>query len=105
MKEITVTQLAERLDAGDKICVVDVREADELEVSRLDVAIHIPLGDLPERLGELTKSDEIMLLCRSGKRSAAAAELLEENGFSDVSNVVGGINQWAMQVDDNMEIY
>ncbi len=71
--------------------LVDVREPDEVATGMLPGAIHIPLGDLPHRLGELDRDRRVVLLCRSGGRSTQAAEYLTAVGFGDVVNLTGGM--------------
>ena len=71
--------------------LVDVREPSEVATGTLPGAINIPLGQLPSRLAELDRSRRVVLLCRSGARSANAAELLGGAGFTDVVNLVGGM--------------
>ncbi|TDB65229.1 rhodanese-like domain-containing protein [Arundinibacter roseus] len=90
--DITVQELKERLDKGEKIHFYDVREEYEYEADNLD-AILIPLGDLPDRIEELEpfKEEEIIIHCRSGARSGNAQKFLQANGFTNVRNVLGGI--------------
>lgn len=71
--------------------LIDVREPDEVAARALPGAVNIPLGDLPVRVGELDPSRRVVLLCRSGARSASAAEFLAATGFSDVINLAGGM--------------
>lgn len=71
--------------------LVDVREPDEVAAGTLPGALNIPLGELSSRLGELDRSRRVVLLCRSGRRSAGAAELLTASGFADVVNLEGGM--------------
>lgn len=106
--EITPTELAAaltRMGQGDSLVVVDVREPVEQQISVLQGAQNIPLGELPMRLGEIDREKEVVLYCRSGVRSAQAAELLLKNGFERVKNLRGGINAWAQAVDPNMRVY
>jgi rhodanese-related sulfurtransferase len=92
MEDITVSELKNRLDKGEKFHFLDVREEWEFEEDNLG-AKNIPLGELPHRLGELEnlKDDEILVHCRSGARSGNAKKFLESKGFSQVRNVLGGI--------------
>ncbi len=70
---------------------VDVREPDEVAAGTLPGTVNIPLGDLPERIGELDPAQRVVLLCRSGGRSGQAAEFLTASGFGDVVNLAGGM--------------
>ncbi|MFB6273943.1 MAG: ubiquitin-like small modifier protein 1 [Salinibacter sp.] len=103
--EISPQQLKERLDRGDSPVLLDVRDPFEWDISHLDRAKLIPLGELPERLHELDSSDEIVAYCRTGGRSAEAVELLREAGFAKLKNLHGGINAWARQVDPSKPTY
>ncbi len=103
--EIEPTVLAERLRKGDPIRIIDVREPHELEISRLEGAELIPLGELPSRMHELDSAQEIVFLCTMGSRSARAVELMATAGFRKVKNLRGGINAWARQVDPRLPVY
>jgi rhodanese-related sulfurtransferase len=85
--------------------LLDVREPHELQISALPGATNIPLGTLAARLSELDSAEEMVLLCKSGTRSARALELLVSAGFKKVKNLKGGINAWAQEVDKSLPIY
>ncbi len=103
--DIEVGQLAEKLQMGEDIHLLDVREPHELEISQLEGADLIPLGQLAARLSELDSADEMVVFCKSGTRSARALELLASAGFRKVKNLSGGINAWAQEVDPSLPIY
>ncbi len=103
--DITPRELAERLARGDKIRLIDVREPHELEIVRFPGAENIPLSRLPERMHELDSSEEIVLICHQGSRSARAAHLLRTAGFRKVRNLKGGLEAWAEEVDPSMVVY
>jgi molybdopterin/thiamine biosynthesis adenylyltransferase/rhodanese-related sulfurtransferase len=103
--DITATELAERLKQGNHLTLLDVREPHELEISHLEGAKLIPLGQLAAHLSELDSADEMVVFCKGGTRSARALELLVSAGFRKVKNLKGGINAWAQDVDHNMPIY
>jgi len=103
--DITATQLAEQLKAGNPIRLIDVREPHELEISKIEGAELIPLGQLAARLNELDSAEEIVLFCKSGTRSARALEVLASAGFRRVKNLKGGINAWAREIDPSLPIY
>ena len=103
--EITPTELVDHMRQGNSVVVVDVREPVEQQISVLPGAQNIPLVELPLRLGEIDREKEVVLYCRSGVRSAQAAELLLKNGFQRVKNLRGGINAWAQTVDPSMRVY
>ncbi len=92
MEDITVSELKERLDKGEKFHFLDVREEWEYEEDNLG-ANNIPLGELSQRYEELEaiKDQELVVHCRSGARSGQAKKFLESKGFSQVRNVTGGI--------------
>lgn len=93
--DITVQELKERLDKGEKLNLIDVRNPDEYEEQNIG-GLLIPLGDLPDRIEEIEnlKDEEVLIHCRSGARSARAQQFLEAQGFSNVRNVLGGILAW-----------
>jgi molybdopterin/thiamine biosynthesis adenylyltransferase/rhodanese-related sulfurtransferase len=103
--DIEVGQLAEKLQRGEDIHLLDVREPHELEISHLEGADLIPLGQLAARLSELDSADEMVIFCKSGTRSARGLELLASAGFRKVKNLKGGINAWAQEVDPSLPIY
>ncbi len=102
--QITPVELKRRLDAGDDLFVLDVRESHEYQIANLGAKL-IPLGELPNRLGELDPSREIVVHCKSGGRSQKASELLAQNGFKKLHNLAGGINGWATDVDPKVPKY
>ncbi|HVB07994.1 MAG TPA: molybdopterin-synthase adenylyltransferase MoeB [Candidatus Acidoferrales bacterium] len=102
--EITPKQLKQRLDRGDDLYVLDVREPHEYKICNLNGHL-IPLGELPKRVSELDSSREIVAHCRSGKRSAEAVEFLTKAGFRNIWNLKGGILAWSDEVDPSMPKY
>jgi adenylyltransferase/sulfurtransferase len=102
--EIQVEELKRRLDRGENIFVLDVREPNEYQISNIGGYL-IPLGDLPKRVNELDTSREIVAHCRSGVRSAKAVNFLQQAGFKKVTNLAGGILAWADRVDPKMPKY
>lgn len=103
--EITPAQLKTRLDRGDDIFILDVRNPEEYQIARLAESTLIPLNELPERAAELDSSRDIVVHCRSGARSARAVEFLRQAGFRKIKNLVGGINAWAEEVDPDIAKY
>ena len=102
--EMQVEELKRRLDAGDDLFVLDVREPHEYQICNLGGHL-IPLGDLPKRVNELDSSREIVAHCRSGVRSGKAVDFLRQAGFKKVHNLAGGILAWADRVDPKMPKY
>ncbi|MWC31204.1 rhodanese-like domain-containing protein [Paenibacillus sp. MMS18-CY102] len=92
--EISTDELLQKLEAGEKLCLIDVREADEWQDGHIEQAIHLPLSALPARQGELTEGEEpFYIICRSGNRSGRACEYLATQGY-EVINVTGGMLNW-----------
>ena len=102
--EMQVEELKRRLDAGEDLFVLDVREPHEYQICHINGHL-IPLGDLPKRVSELDSSREIVAHCRSGVRSAKAVAFLQQAGFKKVHNLAGGILAWADRVDPKMPKY
>jgi sulfur-carrier protein adenylyltransferase/sulfurtransferase len=102
--QVTPVELKRRLDAGEDVFVLDVREPHEYQIVNIGAPL-IPLGDLPNRLSELDPNREIVVHCKSGGRSQRAAELLQKSGFKNVANLTGGITAWATDVDPKLPKY
>jgi len=102
---MTVRELKQKLDNGDKFVLLDVREPFEWDICHIDHAKLIPLGQLPSRMSELDSADDIVIHCKSGGRSAKAVRLLQEAGFGKLHNVEGGITAWAEEVDPAVPKY
>jgi sulfur-carrier protein adenylyltransferase/sulfurtransferase len=102
--EITPRELKARLDKGDDIYVLDVREPHEYQICNINGHL-IPLGELPQRVHELDSSKEIVAHCKSGKRSAQAVEFLRGAGFKKIQNLKGGILAWSDEVDSTVPKY
>ena len=103
--DISATELAERINKGNPIRLVDVREPHEQDISHIDGAELFPLGLLAGRLSELDSAEEMVVFCKAGTRSARALDLLVGAGFRKVKNLKGGINAWAREVDPSQPIY
>ena len=102
--EIRPEELKARLDAGDDVFILDVREPHEYQICNIGGHL-IPLGELPARMNELDSSREIVAHCRSGVRSAKAVTLLRQAGFAKVKNLAGGILAWSDKVDPSVPKY
>lgn len=105
--QVSVTELKALIDRGNKPVLLDVREAHELDICKLDYTVHIPLGDLRFQLDELEKykDRELIVYCRSGRRSNIAAEFLQEAGFKNVKNLKGGVIAWSNEIDSSFRKY
>ena len=104
-EEITVRELKDRMDRGEPLTVVDVREPYEYAIASIPGTKLIPLGQIEERAGELDPNAEIVLHCRSGKRSADALNRLKAKGFRRLKNLKGGILAWSEEIDPSVPQY
>ena len=105
--EISATELKEKLDKGEEIVLLDIREPHELQIARLDNTVHIPMGELASRLHDLEKykNKEIVVYCRTGNRSLNCTEFLINKGFPKTQNLTGGIHAWSDEVDPEVMKY
>jgi len=106
MQQMTVHELKERLaQQGAKPVLLDVREAWELNICSLPEALHIPMGQIPERVEELDLEQELVVVCHHGVRSMRVVQYLVSRGFSKLYNLQGGVNAWAREIDPAMQTY
>ena len=105
MKTVSVLELKALFEQGKAPTVIDVREGFELDRCKLPDTRHIPLGQLPHRLADLDPSMPYIIMCKVGGRSAQAVAFLDAQGFVDVSNLTGGINEWSRSVDPTVPLY
>jgi adenylyltransferase/sulfurtransferase len=103
--DITAQELKARLDRGEKLRIIDVREPNEWQINRIPGAELIPLGDIPRRYAELDPDEEIVMQCKMGGRSAKAADFLRSVGYKKVLNLKGGILEWIDKVDPSQPKY
>lgn len=104
MPEISATELKQRLDNGEDIQIVDVREANEVAVGRLPNSIHIPLAQVINRMSEIDPARETVVHCKMGGRSARAIQALKQSGFTgNLLNLKGGITAWSSEVDPSVK--
>ena len=97
MKEISTTEVQQRLEAGEKLHLIDVREVEEVQAGHISGIVNIPLGLLEFRMHELDKKTPYIMVCRSSARSGQATAFLEAQGY-DVTNMVGGMLAWEGEV-------
>jgi rhodanese-related sulfurtransferase len=102
--EITPTEFVARRERGESLTLLDVREEWELGVASVPDVLHIPMGEVADRLGELERGREVVVLCRSGRRSLQVANFLQQNGFQAV-NLAGGILAWSRELDATIPTY
>lgn len=104
-EDLTPQELKRRLDAGDPLVVIDVREPAEWEIAHLDAARHLPMARVQEEVGTLDPAAETVVYCHHGARSAAVAGWLRRAGFARVHNLAGGIDRWSLEVDPSVARY
>jgi len=105
VREYAPAEVAAQLKAPSPPLLLDVREAWELEIARLPEALHIPMAQIPARLGELDRRRDVVVMCRSGGRSLNVARFLDAQGFPSVANLTGGILAWRRDVDPALATY
>lgn len=105
MKEISVTELKELMDNNAAFQLIDVRETAEFDEANLG-GVLIPLQTIPQNIDKIAKDKQVVIHCRSGKRSANAIAFLESNyGFDNLYNLVGGILAWRDEIDPDMDVH
>jgi adenylyltransferase/sulfurtransferase len=102
--QLTVKEFKKRIDAGDDIFLLDVREPYEYQIAQIGGKL-IPQNDVPQRLAEIPRDREIVVQCRSGARSQKIAEFLKQSGYSQVANLAGGILAWSDEIDPRVQKY
>jgi adenylyltransferase/sulfurtransferase len=105
LAETTVEELKARLDRGEDVFILDVRNPEEYQISRIPGGVLIPLPALPQRFGELDRDREMVVHCKSGMRSQKAIQFLRQQGFTRLQNLKGGILAWADRIDPTMMKY
>jgi adenylyltransferase/sulfurtransferase len=103
--ETTVEELKTRLDRGERVFILDVRNPEEFQICRISGSTFLPLPELPQRFRELDKDREMVVHCKSGMRSAKAIAFLRQHGFTKLKNLKGGILAWADRIDRTMPKY
>jgi adenylyltransferase/sulfurtransferase len=102
--QITVSELKRRIDAGEDLFILDVREPFEYQIANIGGKL-IPQGEVPQRLAEIDRDREIIVHCKAGGRSQRIAEFLKQSGYPDVVNVAGGILAWSSEIDATVPKY
>ena len=105
MQEIDVKTLNLKLSNKEDFILLDVRTEQEVFISKIKGSVHIPMNDVPARMIELDKEKEIIVQCKSGKRSAKICEFLSNNSFNNVKNLRGGIIAWSEEIDSSIIVY
>jgi adenylyltransferase/sulfurtransferase len=102
---ITVKELKKYFDNNKDFILIDVRENFELEIASISHSIHIPMKDISNKINELDKNKETIIICKSGIRSAKVCEFLYKNDFLNLKNLIGGINAWSIEIDNSIPLY
>lgn len=105
IKQLSATDLKTKLDHKVPIFLLDVREPHEFNYAQIAGSVLIPLNQIPQRINELNKAQETVVICHHGMRSQQAATYLEQAGFKDVANLRGGIDAWSCQCDHSVPRY
>ena len=105
IKEITVKELKNKFDNNEDFMLLDVRNIQEVLFSKINGSIHIPMNEIMKRINELDSNKEIIIQCKSGKRSARVCEYLMTQNFNNVKNLKGGIISWADEIDSSIQVY
>jgi len=105
IKEITVLELDQKLKNNEDCILLDVRNIQEVLYSKIEQATHIPMNEIQDRISELNKDKEIIVQCKSGKRSAKVCDYLLNQNFTKVKNLKGGILAWAKEIDNSISVY
>jgi len=103
--QMTPSDFVQRREAGEDLLLLDVREPRELAVAAVAGALHIPMAQVPARLGELDPQRHIVVICHSGGRSQAVVGFLKHKGYERVTNLAGGITRWSREVDPSIPVY
>lgn len=106
MEYINAIELKKKIDLGESVTVIDIRESYELDICKVDSFKHIPMSEVVERTAEFSNDNSVVICCRSGKRAVALANLLiEDQNLRNISVLEGGILAWIEKVDNQLEVY
>ncbi len=104
-KEISASEAANLRENDPEVVLLDVREDSELAICRIEGALHIPMGEIPERQNALPKNAPLVVFCHHGMRSMKVVQYLKAKGFENAINMAGGIHAWALELDPEMRRY
>ena len=105
IKEITVKELKNKFDNNEDFMLLDVRNIQEVLFSKINGSIHIPMNEIMDRINELDSNKEIIIQCKSGKRSARVCEYLMTQNYKNVKNLIGGIIAWSDEIDNSIQVH
>ncbi|MDD5462056.1 MAG: rhodanese-like domain-containing protein [Methylococcales bacterium] len=105
VKNLSAIELKNKIQQNEKLFLLDVREPSEYQYARIEGSVLIPLNQIPQRLEELARDQEIVVICHHGMRSQQAADYLVKSGLKNVSNLTGGIDAWSCACDSSVPRY
>ena len=105
VKQLSPTALKNKIQQNNKLFLLDVREPHEYKYAKIANSVLIPLNQIPQRLGELDRDQEIVVICHHGMRSQQAANYLVKAGFKNIANLTGGIDAWSCVCDSSVARY
>ena len=105
VKQLSATELKNKIQQGNTVFLLDVREPHEFQYASIADSVLIPLNKIPQRLAELDPKQDIVVICHHGMRSQQAANYLERSGFNMIANLKGGIDAWSCDVDGSVPRY
>jgi rhodanese-related sulfurtransferase len=105
IRQISASELNQRLQRGDEFVVLDVREPGEIQLAALPGTTNIPMNQVPARAAELPRDKDLVVLCHHGMRSMNVAGYLSRLGFENLYNLAGGIDAWSRDVDPKVPLY
>jgi rhodanese-related sulfurtransferase len=105
IKQLSATELKAKIDNQEALLLLDVREPHEFKYAQIANSVLIPLNQISQRCNELDKQQAIIVICHHGVRSQQAAYYLEQEGFTDISNLQGGIDAWSLVCDTSVRRY
>ena len=104
-KRISPEELKDKISAHEKLKLIDVREPEEFEICHISGSILVPLSEFNDHVSDFDKNAEYIVICKDGDRSVEAIHILSSNGFSNLTNLEGGIYLWAKTIEKTMELY
>lgn len=105
VKELSPAEFLATLAGRPSTLLIDVREAWELDIARVPGAVHVPMGEVPDRLAEVDRGRDVVVLCKAGGRSLQVARFLDAQGYPSVTNLTGGILAWQRDIDPSLATY
>ena len=105
IQEIDAPTLKKQIDSHADIELIDVREEFEVEICKIKDSTHIPMNQIPNHLNDLDNKKKLIIICKSGVRSYHVCQFLHQEGFKNIYNLKGGIINWALEIDNSLELY